>query len=46
MQLTCSHAVFAAHLRRLQGDLDVAALDGQVEPRPLVLHEVQRHLRV
>ena len=34
----------ATRLRRLQSDLNVAALDGQVEPRPLVLHEVQRHL--
>jgi len=34
-----------AHLGGLQGDLDVAALDGQVEACALVAHKVQRHLR-
>jgi len=33
------------YLRRLQRDLDVSALDRQVEARLLVRDEVQRHLR-
>mmetsp|Transcript_31726 Transcript_31726/g.82115 ORF Transcript_31726/g.82115 Transcript_31726/m.82115 type:complete len:632 (+) Transcript_31726:248-2143(+) len=32
-------------LRRLQGNLDVAALDGQIEAGALVFHKVQRNLR-
>jgi hypothetical protein len=48
MLLSSQHLIWrchVSHLCRLERDFDVAALDGQVEARPLVPHEVQRHLR-
>ena len=39
-----SERVYSAHLSRLEGDLNVAALDGQVEAHPLILHKVQGDL--